>query len=76
MIGKQRIRTGSFSMLHATVLMLALGLAAVINPTSTYSTQITSAALGQKAHDGPVMIFKATVYKVFDCDSAKTGLDV
>ena len=78
MIGKQLTRSGSFSMLHAFALVAALGLAGWLNPTSTYSTNTvssTSTPMTIEGGQGVVMIFKATMVRVFDCDADK-GIDI
>ena len=76
MLGKQITRVGSFSMVHAAILVAALGMASFLSPaiqnTNVSAPQrISDAETGQS---GPILI-RATFVTLWDC-GARTGRDV
>ncbi len=80
MLGKQMTRAGSFTMVHATVLSVALGAACILGPAiKDASYQLSRATVHDTMRDasGPrgVVIMRATVIKFWDCDTSKTGVD-
>lgn len=79
MLGKQRTRVSSFSMLHATALIAALGVAALIGPSIEHagqsaSSQVTRTITSDAA--GPYTIIRATVVRFWECDEATKDVDV
>ena len=78
MLGKQNSRAGSFSMLHASALVLALGLAAFISPaieTRDAASDLKLSEYSATSLTDPYVVIRAKMVRFLECDEAKSDIN-
>lgn len=82
MLGKQMNRAQSFSMVHAAVLVAALGAASFMSPAiqtayvETPQVETPQEVSQADAGQGGFVMMRATLIKIWNCDGSAKDVDV